>query len=132
MELSLLARQKAQLCAERARLARDPMMHARWWANANAWAIVADHLEMTQRIIEGGGRLKPPEFSAEQPSSKVTNLAVERLNKTDHKLSRTKETLDQAFIKSAFNVIRSKRGRRRRQSKESRPPAPRLTVFTTE
>jgi hypothetical protein len=54
MDLLPLARERAQLCAERARLTLDPMMQARWRAQANAWAIVADHLEATQRMIAGG------------------------------------------------------------------------------
>ena len=53
MDLLPLARERAQLCAERARLTLDPMMQARWRAQANAWAIVADHLEATQRMIAG-------------------------------------------------------------------------------
>jgi hypothetical protein len=89
MDLLPWTREQAQLCAKRAGLALDPMMRAKWWAQANAWAIVADHLEATPRIIEGE-RLKRLGYSAEQSS-------------TD------KESIDQRDLKSTFNVIRSKR-----------------------
>jgi hypothetical protein len=103
MDPVLSARERAQLCAKRAGLTLDPMMRAKWWAQANAWAIVADHLEATQRIIEGG-RLNRLEYSTEQSSA-------------------DKESIDQQDLKSTLNVIRSKRPRIRRQSKESRSPA---------
>ena len=103
MELSLLARERARLCTGLAGSTLDPMMRAKWWAQANAWAIVADHLEATQRIIEGG-RLNRLEYSTEQSSA-------------------DKESVDKQDMKSTLNIIRSKRPRIRRQSKESRSPA---------
>jgi hypothetical protein len=112
MDPVLSARERAQLCAKRAGLTLDPMMRAKWWAQANAWAIVADHLEATPRIIDGE-RLKRLEYSAEQSSA-------------------DKESIDQQDLKSTFNVIRSKRCMKRQQSKERRSAAPRLTVVTNE
>src|SRR5262249_10223144 len=105
MDLLSLARQRAQLCAERSRSARDPEMCARWEASALWWTATANILARTEQNPCRGKRLK---FSAEQPSANVTNLTKERLSKRVRTLNRTKETLEQASIKSRLNVILSK------------------------
>jgi hypothetical protein len=120
---------RAQLCAQRAELSRDPEMRARWQANATAWAEAADLIARNGCLTE---RQEREQTGAPSEPAKPIALTYERLKRTFRKRRDAAVGLDAAIRISQLARIRSKRRRKRRERDADRPPPPRLTVIRAD